>query len=566
MIVHKRGVLNEFLQSLLHAHRNRILLSVIITVFSGLTKGGSFIMLIPLLGLAGITAGANANSASVEIANWVWNVLGIPITLYSCLASYLLLILIYALLGYVKTRLDTQIINEYKLNLRNKLFSAVIEAEWGYIKNTPGSHIFNNLITEINNIGYATQVLVSAFSTVVLLFFYTATSLYISVKMTLIATVCFLPLLIIQRQLNQKVYAIGEAAYEQHEGLFKAVLEFINSFKLAKSYNFQNQYVADFQKITRQTAQDEYRFANISAGTDILYEVGSAVIISVILAWAIAVVKIPVVDLLLMIYIASRLLPNVSSLIRNFQYLLNTLPSYEGVATLMTQARTHKEAKNNCLPLIEFPKRAMKFSDVDFSYEQNEPVFSKLNCEIKVGRTTSIVGASGKGKTTLVDLLLGLLKPQKGTIWIDDTDLSQLDLVAWREATAYIPQECFLFHTTIRQNLLRAKPDASDQELHQVLKSVAGEFVFDLAHGLDTVVGDQGIRLSGGERQRIALARALLRAPQLLILDEATNALDKTNEGVIRQAIRELHGKTTILIISHDQYLNEEADEIILIN
>ena len=158
---------------------------------------------------------------------------------------------------------------------------------------------------------------------------------------------------------------------------------------------------------------------------------------------------------------------------------------------------------------------------------------------------------------------MGLLRPQAGKILIGGIELEKLNLAQWRSSIAYIPQECFLFHTTILKNLLWAKADSTADEIRAALESAGCGFVYELPLGLATVVGDQGIRLSGGERQRIALARALLRRPQILILDEATNALDDANEQLIKEAIDRLRGKATILIISHVQTLYTGADNII---
>ena len=563
MIFYKYAIFLRFINSLLKQYRIRVFISIGITVFLGLTKGVSFIILLPILRLAGIAESANQNSKAAQLVNAVWDRLGISMSLYSCLILYVLLVLLYSFLGYLKTLLDTEIVQMYKQQLRNELFSSVINAEWGYIKSKKNTHIFNNLITEINNIGYAAQLLVYSFGTVVIFFFYLTTSLYVSFKMTVVASLCFLPLLIIQKTLNRRAYATGEAIYQRHENLFNAVLEFINSFKIAKTYNLQDRYESEFKEITQQTVKDEYSFSKISAGTEILYEVGSAIIISIVLVWAITIIKIPVVDLLLMVYIASKLLPNLSSLTRNFQYILNTLPSFEGVSNLITEAKQHKEQNLNKSSSFAFPKESIKFCDIRFHYENDTPIFENFNCKIKINKTTSIIGRSGRGKSTLMELLLGLLNAQAGKILIDDVDLARFDLVAWRNSIAYIPQECFLFNATIRQNLLWSRPDASENELREVLKAVAGEFVFDLPDGLETVVGDLGIRLSGGERQRIVLARALLRNPKILILDEATNALDTDSEAVIKRAIEQLKGKVTVIIISHDQHLIDQADDVI---
>jgi ATP-binding cassette, subfamily C, bacterial len=522
-------------------------------------------MLIPVLELTGITDTGNQNSKALDIVAAVWGFLGISFTLFWGLFLYLVLVLIYALLDYIKSLLDSQVVQEYKQTLRDELFLSVIRAEWSFIKKSKNTHIFNNIITEVDTLGYASQLVLSSLGTAVIFCVYLATSLYISFKMTLIASLCFVPLLIIQRRFNRKAYITGEEIYLRHESLFSAVSEFISSFKIAKSYNLQDKYVAEFRSITRQTSIDNFEFSKIQASTSMLYGVGSALIICAILVWAVEVAKMPGVDLLLMIYVATKLLPNLSTLTRNFQYAINTLPSYLGVTKLLDEATENEETTRGAASPEFLNDTYITLSNIHFGYDEDPPIFSNLNCKIPINKTTSILGESGKGKSTLIELLLGLLKPQAGQILINGVDLNNANLMEWRNATAYIPQECFLFNASIRQNLLWSKPDATEEDLREALHSAAGEFVYNLPHGLETIVGDQGIRLSGGERQRIALARALLRKPKILILDEATNALDLENETLIKQAIDKLKWKTTIILISHDHLMSEGADQVIKI-
>jgi len=179
---------------------------------------------------------------------------------------------------------------------------------------------------------------------------------------------------------------------------------------------------------------------------------------------------------------------------------------------------------------------------------------------------TAVIGHSGAGKTTLIDLLMGLIRPEKGEILVDGRPLEGRFLFSFRRAVSYVPQDPFLFHASIRDNLRIAAPDASEDDMWEALRlSASEEFVRGLPLGLDTVVGDRGVRLSGGERQRIVLARALLRKPALLILDEATSALDAVNEDKIRQALDRLKGEMTIIVIAHRLSTIRNADHVIVL-
>jgi ATP-binding cassette subfamily C protein len=178
-------------------------------------------------------------------------------------------------------------------------------------------------------------------------------------------------------------------------------------------------------------------------------------------------------------------------------------------------------------------------------------VLENLSLSIAAGRITAIVGSSGAGKSTIADLVNGLLSPREGRVMIDSHELTPLAARSWRRHVGYVAQDTVLFHDTVRANLLWAQPRAAEEEIREALSLAAAEFVFDLPQGLDTTVGDRGMLLSHGQRQRIALARALLRKPVLLILDEATSSLDLDNEKRILDAIERLQGRITVLLIAH---------------
>ena len=210
----------------------------------------------------------------------------------------------------------------------------------------------------------------------------------------------------------------------------------------------------------------------------------------------------------------------------------------------------------------------LRLENVSFRYDEvaGPDVLEGLSLAIPAGRTIAITGPSGSGKSTLADLVMGLLEPTRGWLTIDGAALVPARARAWRRSIAYVPQECFLFRDSVRANLLWARPDASDRDLWSALKLAAADgFVSALPRGLDTVIGDRGLRLSGGERQRVALARAVLRQPRLLVLDEATSALDNDNERLVQAAIERMHGLTTIMVIAHRLTTIRTADEIVVL-
>ena len=175
-----------------------------------------------------------------------------------------------------------------------------------------------------------------------------------------------------------------------------------------------------------------------------------------------------------------------------------------------------------------------------------------VSFRIAKGTVTALVGRSGAGKTTIADLLLGLLTPTAGGILIDGVPLTPDNLPAWRHALGYVPQEPLILNASVRENLQRFHPGVTEEEMIDALKKAqAWPIIENLPQGLDTLLGDEGVRLSGGERQRIVLARVLQGKPRLIVMDEATSAMDYENETAVREVIHGLSNEVTILVIAH---------------
>jgi ABC-type multidrug transport system fused ATPase/permease subunit len=212
-------------------------------------------------------------------------------------------------------------------------------------------------------------------------------------------------------------------------------------------------------------------------------------------------------------------------------------------------------------------KRAIAFRAVDFNYGSGEkPALQNISLCIPQGKTTAIVGPSGAGKSTLISLICRFYDPTAGKIEIDGQPLKQLDLAAWRRQIAVVSQQVHIFSTSVYDNIAYGREDATEADVIAAAKQAnAHEFICQLPQGYQTPVGDQGLRLSGGQRQRIALARALIRQPTILILDEATNALDSISEQLIQEAINRLSRHCTLIVIAHRLSTIEQADQIIVL-
>lgn len=227
----------------------------------------------------------------------------------------------------------------------------------------------------------------------------------------------------------------------------------------------------------------------------------------------------------------------------------------------------HKEmatVKKDGKPFYKL-KRSIDFKNVDFSYSpQSDSIFEDLSLSIKKNNITALVGKSGSGKTTLINLLLKFYEPGRGTIEVDGVDLSEIERTSWLERIGYVSQEPFIFHATIKENISFGKECPEEDVVEAAKLAGAHQFIMNLEKGYDTVVGERGMKLSGGEKQRIAIARAILRKPQIVIFDEATSALDAKTEKIVQETIKRISSSYTVILVAHRFSTVKIADKIMV--
>jgi len=269
--------------------------------------------------------------------------------------------------------------------------------------------------------------------------------------------------------------------------------------------------------------------------------------------------KIPIVELGVLALVFTNMMSTVGKAQRQYQQMCVDESAYWALRDRIVHAEEQREAtEGGRTPSLG---RGIRLDRVVFSYG-DQRILDGASMEIRAGEITALTGASGEGKTSAVDLVCGLLRPDAGQVQIDGVSLEEIDVHAWRGMIGYVPQEMFLLHESVRTNVTLGE-DIGERDVESALRLAgAWDFVARLPEGVDTLVGERGSRLSGGQRQRISIARALVHEPKLLIMDEATSGLDSETESAIWESMRRLHRGLTILAISHQPQLASIADRV----
>jgi ATP-binding cassette subfamily C protein len=538
---------------------------VALIVLVGLTEGIGLFLLFPLMQLVGLNLGQGSAGRLTELATTTLGMLGVRPTLIAVLIVYVLVNVVQALLARWQTMFNLAVVNDFITDLRQQLYSDIANTNWLFFSRKRASDFTHVLTNEIDRIYAATHFLMALIADTAIAAVYVLLALRLSPIMTGFVFACGGALSLLLRGKAQVARLRGEELSTATSDLYAASIEHLSGMKTVKAYGAEGRNASVFSKLTKRVADTYTSAIRNQASVTLWSRIGSVVILSVVLYEALGVMGLSTAAVLLLIFLFARLMPRLSGLQQSYQLLVNALPAFDTFTEMQESCRTAAEPRAATIEQVDL-EAGITFEQVWFGYEPEAPVISGLDLFIRRGETTAIVGPSGVGKSTIADLVMGLIAPSGGRLLVDETPLSAKRMQSWRDQIGYVAQDTFLFHDTIRANLLWACPGASEEEMQKALRlAAAEEFVTALPQGLETVVGDRGVRLSGGERQRLALARALLRKPALLILDEATSALDSTNERRIQLAIEELHGDMTILIITHRLSTIREADIIYVV-
>ena len=447
-------------------------------------------------------------------------------------------------------------------------FLHIRSAEAVRIISTDVDHTFNLLL---NLLGVFTELVVSGMLAVTVFM----VARFITFCMIIMMTVL---ILIVSRVIRPTLHKAGETQWQAGTGMNKWMLQSVQGIKEVKITGKEAYFQENFEIFGREFVNAARKSAVLGITPRFFIEAFSMSTMFLVVALLIyrGGSLEALVPMLTAVGVAAiRLLPSVNRIMGGIATAashepmldqliesLNAMDGADGVSldgTLRTDEDAEKKA--DIAPL----RRELDFREISYHYPDGEEnVLTDASMTIRRGESIGIVGGSGAGKTTAVDILLGLLKPQKGQMLIDGTDIFS-DMRGWHEQIGYIPQMIFMLDDTIRNNVCfgERKEDISDERLWQALEEASlADFVRGLPNGLDTEIGERGVRLSGGQRQRIGIARALYRDPAVLVFDEATSALDHETEAEIMESINHLQGHKTMIIIAHRLTTIENCDHV----
>lgn len=550
--------------------RGRLWGALALILLIGGSEALGLLLLLPLLHAVGLgEVQPPSGWAALPLHALAW--LGLPGTLTVLIATFVALKVVQALLRAYSGWVGLNIQTDYTDYLRLRLYRALVQANWLFVARQRSSDISHALVHEVPSAGSAGQQTLGLLGAGLMALAQIGVAFALSPAMTAMALATGAVFALGLRRLRRAAFEQGKRGFGTRAELTHTVNEHLAGIKLAKSQGREELHLGKFQQATAAIAAHMLRLYRFNAFTRIWLELGAVVAIGGFVWFAVTIGRVEPARLIVLAFAFSRLLAYANSLQDTWHQLTLSLAPFAIAERLRVDLEKAAEPPAPAVTTRLALQQELRLEHVSFSYDAAaapaKAALRDVNLVMPARRATALCGPSGAGKSTLADLALGLLMPTDGRILIDGHALAGPRLHDWRRSIAYVPQDTFLFHDTIRQNLLWAEPSASEADLLAALRAAAAEeFVRRLPQGLDTLVGDRGLRLSGGERQRIALARALLRRPTLLVLDEATSALDTQNERLVQDAIEKLAGELTLLLIAHRLSTVRMADNIVVLN
>lgn len=561
--------LRRFIAELSAGARARVAITVALALAAAVTDGAGLLVLVPLLEIAGVAVNGGVAGDLTQSVTSRLAFLGVVPGLVVMLGVYAALMTARALLVRSSVLACVTLQEGFLLARRRRLYRAMLESQWERVAGQRAGALCHSLTVELENAADGPSYLLALLTGTLMTLVYLGVAFRLSPSITLLGSLGGVGLLLVLRRRRHAARRAAERVHDLTAELFAAAAEHIDALKTTKAYAAERQAEEAFSAHSVAVATANERCERLFADARALLDIGAVLVLAISIYVAHDVLRVGTAAILVLLYIFARVTPRLASLQNSYQSLMLAMPPFVRVARAIDRWEASAEAARRGTDTLRF-ERELVLRGLHYSYPHpdefseppddesgrrrsaREPALRDVSLTIRAGCTTAIVGPSGAGKSTLADVVMGLLVPQAGRVEVDGVELTPARAGVWREAVGYVAQETYLFNDTVRANLCWARPKATDAEIMSALAlASADRFVMALPDGLDTIAGEQGRQFSCGERQRLTLARALLRRPQLLVLDEATSHVDAEHEREIQRAVESLRGQMTLLVITH---------------
>ena len=535
---------------------------------AGVAALATFSVAVEAAGLGAVLFILGRENPSWIPSSWISAIRNSDVTTRAVLGAFALsgIAFLRGMFQYGQHLLSERLRGDGEMVLRAALFRRYLSAPLPFLQRQKSGGLLEIMGQFTRRAGETAVSLFRGISSVVVFLAYGAFAFRLSPGLGLFMAGIVLPMMFAVRLfLSRRLRQRGKSMWARLRETQDLAQEYLGAVRTIRVFN-REEWVSDiFGRALEVFRNEQYRAAALSGLAKPFFGVLSALGVAILVAGGSRILPGPPEEVLpklaLFIVVVIRLIAPMGELLSLHSQMTVVEPMLETIFDALDN--TPAEQEGGAVPFIGL-KRGVSFRSVSYTYPSGKnSALSSVSMELPRGSTVGVVGASGSGKTTLIHLLCRLDDPSSGRILVDGTDLRELSLGEWREKLAIVGQDSFIFHRTVRENLLFARPGASEDEIRAALRCAGAEaFVASLPEGLDTVLGERGTRLSGGQRQRIALARAFLTDPGILVLDEATSEVDAPTEQAIAASLTERFQGRTVLIIAHRLSLVRSADWI----
>ena len=533
---------------------------------SAILEGVGINIAIPLLSFfmgAGNMGPANTITHLVQL---LFTVLHLPFTFRYLLAFILALFIARAVFvvafGYIRGKISANFMSDES----KEVLGLMLRASWPYLLAQKIGHLHSALMRDLQRTTALLEAISQGIQSWTGFCMYLLVAFTISPLMTLATLGGGGAVFFVARPILRKTQATGRQMAATEKTMSQFISEHIIGMKMLKASGTENRALESGTGIIDELRVLLTRLAFARSLSSSLFQPFSLVFVIVLFAITYRAPGFSIVTFAAELYLIQKIFTYLESGQAALQGVSELVAYAESVARYKEVLREHREEKTAGGKPFRF-EHVLAFEHVSLSYGEGKPVLADVSFNIRRGETVGIIGPSGAGKTSLVDLMLRLFEPGAGEILLDGVPARDIALEAWRSHIGYVSQDVFLFNTTIEENIRLYRSDISKDDIIAAAKRAhAYDFIMALPDGFDSSVGDRGVTLSGGQRQRIALARALAGNPELLVLDEATSALDSESERLIQQSIAEVHGEITVVMIAHRLSTIENADRLLVVD